>query len=69
MFQLLQQMEQLVIFLEVLGYIAIALMLLQIILTIGLLAYEKTHESSNKSSHEPQHESSYDSSIVRESQV
>ena len=58
-------MEQLVIFLEVLGYIAIALMLLQIILTIGLLAYEKTHESS----HEPQHDSSYESSIVRESRV
>ena len=61
MFQLLQQMEQLVIFFEVLGYIAIALMLLQIILTIGLLAFETTNESSNKSSHE--------SSIVHESRV
>ena len=65
MFQLLQQMEQLIIFLEILGYIAIALMLLQIILTIGLLAYETTI----KSSHESSNESSHESSIVRESRV
>ena len=61
MFQLLQQMEQLLFFLEIVGYIAIALMLLQIFLTIGVLAFQKYNDSPNETSNE--------SSIVRESRV
>ena len=61
MFQLLQQMEQLLFFLEILGYIAIALMLLQIFLTIGVLSCQKQDDSSNESYNE--------SSIVRESHI
>ena len=65
------------IFIEVLGYIAIALMVLQIVLTIGMVAckstqnskkYESSYESSNESSNESSHESSYDS-LVHESRV
>ena len=61
MFQLLQQMEQLLFFLEIVGYIAIALMLLQIFLTIGVLVFQKYNDSSNETSNE--------SSVVRESHV
>ena len=69
MFQLLQQMEQLVFFLEILGYIAIALMLLQIFLTIGVLSCQKSNDSCNDSSIESSNESYNESSIVRESRV
>ena len=40
-------MESLMIFIEILGYIAIALMLLQIFLTIGLIACKPNENSSN----------------------
>ena len=39
-------MECLMIFIEILGYIAIALMLLQIFLTIGLIACKPNENSS-----------------------
>ena len=61
MFQLLQKMEQLLFFLEIVGYVAIALMLLQIFLTIGVLVFQKYNDSSNETSKE--------SSVVRESHV
>ena len=52
MFQLLKEMHQLLFFLEILGFIAIALMILQIFLTVGLLACKETNDSSNDSSNE-----------------
>ena len=64
-------MENLMIFIEVLGYIAIALMVLQIILTIGMVAcnsFNSTHDSSGKNndsyndSSSKTHESFFDSS-------
>ena len=58
MFQLLKEMQHLLFFLEILGFIAIALMILQIFLTIGLLACNETNESSNASSNESLHDSS-----------
>ena len=73
MFALLQQMEQLLFFLEILGYIAIALMLLQIFLTIGVLScpnkFDSSDNSSNESSNESSNKTSNDSSILRESYV
>ena len=60
MFVILQRMENLMIFIEVLGYIAIALMVLQIILTIGMVtcnSFKSTQDSSRKNN-----ESSFDSS-------
>ena len=59
MFDILKRMENLMIFIEILGYIAIALMLLQVFLTIGMLACKVKNES-NESSHE---------SLTRESYV
>ena len=53
------RMENLITFIEILGYIAIALMLLQVFLTIGMLACKVKNES-NESSHE---------SLTRESYV
>ena len=57
MFQLLKEMQQLLFFLEILGFIAIALMILQIFLTIGLLACKEKHESSHDSSNDSSYES------------
>ena len=70
MFDILKRMENLMIFIEVLGYIAIALMVLQIVLTIGMVTCNSTkkNESSYESSNESLNESSYDS-LVRESRV
>ena len=51
------RMENLITFIEILGYIAIALMLLQVLLTIGMMACKN---ESNESSHE---------SLTRESYV
>ena len=71
MFVILKRMENLMIFIEVLGYIAIALMVLQIVLTIGMVtcnSYQSTHDSSGKKndssqeSYSKKHESLYDSS-------
>ena len=59
------------IFIEVLGYIAIALMVLQIVLTIGMVtcnSYQSTQDSSGKNndssqeSYSKKYESLYDSS-------
>ena len=61
-----QRMEQLLLFIETLGYIAVALMLLQIFLTVGVLSCQK---SSNDSSNGSSNDSSNDSSHVRESFV
>ena len=74
MFVILQRMENLMIFIEVLGYIAIALMVLQIVLTIGMVTCNSTKNSTVKKnneyepSNESLNESSYDS-LVRESRV
>ena len=71
MFVILKRMENLMIFIEVLGYIAIALMVLQIVLTIGMVtcnSYQSTQDSSGKKndssqeSYSKKHESLYDSS-------
>ena len=60
MFVILKRMENLMIFIEVLGYIAIALMVLQIVLTIGMVtcnSFKSTQDSSGENN-----ESSFDSS-------
>ena len=68
MFVILKRMENLMIFIEVLGYIAIALMVLQIVLTIGMVtcnSYQSSQDSSgknNESSNSKNYESLYDSS-------
>ena len=49
MFIILKRMENLMIFIEVLGYIGIALMILQIVLTIGMVtcnSFKSTQDSS-----------------------
>ena len=51
MFDLINRMENLITFLEILGYIAIALMILQIFLTLGSLAC-KSDDSSDDSRNE-----------------
>ena len=75
MFDILKRMENLMIFIEVLGYIAIALMVLQIVLTIGMVTCnstkstnKKNNDSFNESSNESLNESSHDP-LVRESYV
>ena len=71
MFDILKRMENLMILIEILGYIAIALMVLQIVLTIGMVtcnSFKSTRDSSGKNndsyhdSSSETHESSYDSS-------
>ena len=70
MFDILKRMENLMIFIEVLGYIAIALMVLQIVLTIGMMACKSssTKNESSRQSNDSFNESSYDS-LVYESRV
>ena len=46
-----QRMENLLIFIEILGYIAISLMLLQVFLTIGMLACESFKSRQESSRH------------------
>ena len=67
MFDILKRMENLMIFIEILGYIAIALMVLQIVLTIGMVtcnSFKPTQDSSGKNndSSSKTHESFFDSS-------
>ena len=45
------RMENLITFIEILGYIAISLMLLQVFLTVGMMACKVKNES-NESSHD-----------------
>ena len=67
MFELLNRMEQLLLFMEVLGYTAIALMLLQIFLTLGVLSCQNVYDSSSDSSKQSSNESS--NKLIRESCV
>ena len=67
MFELLNRMEQLLLFMEVLGYTAIALMLLQIFLTLGVLSCQNVYDSSNDSSKDSRNDSS--DKLIRESLV
>ena len=61
-----QRMENLLIFIEILGYIAISLMLLQVFLTIGMLACESLksrQESSRHNDESIKHDNSNESLI------
>ena len=51
------RMENLITFIEILGYIAIALMLLQVFLTVGMMACK--NDKKNESSHDSLMHESY----------